>query len=462
MQVMVDREFSLFTLTEVGEILGSKTEGDPGFHRTSIRGVSTDSRTVRQSELFIAIKGEMHDGHDYLQQAFDKGAVAAVVNRSEVDSRSLVGPRYIVANDTIYALGELARCYRRKMPAKVIVVTGSNGKTTVKNLTYEILTSQEPAVKAQGNYNNLIGLPLSIFSLRLNHQAAVFELGMSARGEIARLSEIASAEIAVITNVGPVHLEFLRTIDEVANAKLEILGNIKPDGTLIVNGDDEILNRKLNGGDFRIIRFGLSTRNDIHPLRLQFDDFQMPRFEIGKSVINLALPGVHNVYNALAAFAAGMAADISAEKAAAAISAYRAEAMRSEVYRIGGVTLQIDCYNANPVSMKFALETLAHTHCEGRRIAVLADMLELGEAGPAYHEEIGDYARGQRIDRLFAYGPLSRSIVDRFGDGGAYFEDKKDLAVELIGSVKAGDVVLFKGSRGMALEEIVEKLKNKL
>ena len=459
---MTEERVSLFTVGEVGEILGSRVEGDLGFHRASIYDICTDSRTVKDGDLFIAIKGDTFDGHDFLDSAFASGAVAAIISRIEASKRNLRGPRYIAVDDTLFAFGELALHYRKKMHARIIAVTGSNGKTTVKNLIFEIIEKIGPALKSQGNFNNLVGVPTSIFKLTSEHKTAVFELGMSARGEIARLSEISSPDMAVITNVGLVHLEFLKNIDEVADAKLEIMEHIKPNGILIINGDDEMLNSRLGKVMRKTIRFGINGANDIRPEELRFDDFQFPHFRINGQDIHLQLPGIYNVYNALAAYAVSRALGIRSHIAAEAINSFHPNGMRSEIFRKNNVTLLIDCYNANPTSTRNGLDTLSKMKCKGARIAVLADMLELGDKSQMYHEEIGDYARSIHIDNIFAYGPLSRHIVERFGDSAFYFDNKQDLIENLIDFISADDIVLFKGSRGMALEEAVEAIKKSL
>ncbi|OGC94881.1 MAG: hypothetical protein A2W25_14080 [candidate division Zixibacteria bacterium RBG_16_53_22] len=459
---MVEKKTILFTLREVGEILGSISEGDPGFHRASIHGVSTDSRTIHQGELFIAIKGATYDGHAFLAQAMVKGAVAAVVNRDEAERRGLTGPEYLAVDDTLFALGELARHYRQKMPAAITAVTGSNGKTTVKNLIYEIISTHSPALKSQGNFNNLIGLPLSIFQLGEKHKFAVFELGMSARGEILRLSQISQPDIGVITNVGPVHLEFLKTIDQVAEAKLEIIEGIRGSGTLVINGDDENLKRRIGHIKPALLKFGLEDDNDFRPAGLRFDDARMPSFSVDGHEISVRMPGLHNVYNALAAYAVARTLGVDGRAAAAAISAFHAEGMRSEVVSHHGITMIIDCYNANPASMNYALETLSQMNCVGRRIAVLGDMLELGEQSAQYHEEIGRLAGELGIDYIFGFGLHAKYITDRFGSGGRHFESKEGLSKILLETIKTGDVILFKGSRAMALEEVVDTLKKSL
>ncbi len=459
---MIESSKALFTIREVGEILGSSSEGDPGFHQTPIYGVSTDSRNIEPDELFVALHGANHNGHDHIDEALEHGASAAIIEKKEASKRNLKGPKYIVVENSLYALGQLAKYYRNKIDARIIGVTGSNGKTTVKNLVYEIISNIAPSLKSQGNFNNLIGLPNSIFSLTEKHKYAVFELGMSARGEIRRLSEIASPDIAVITNVGPVHLEFLKTIEEVAKAKLEIIENLKSGSYLVINGDDKLLTKNLKKANLNIIKFGLAPSNDIFPSELEYDNDQKPHFKIDKYDFHPNLPGIHNVYNILAAMGVAKALNTDMKKAAEAINAFVPEGMRSEIVHVGGMTLLIDCYNANPTSMKFALETLSKINTSGRKIAILADMLELGEHASDYHKEIGSFAKNNGIDIVLAYGPLSKGIIEGFGKSGRHFTSKPELIKILTNYIKPDDAILFKGSRGMALEEVVKEIRGKL
>jgi UDP-N-acetylmuramoyl-tripeptide--D-alanyl-D-alanine ligase len=460
MPVMTTKIDFLFTISEVGEILGSNSEGDPGFRSTPIYDVSTDSREIKPGEFFVAIKGKNFDGHDFLGIAFERGAIAALIAKDK--SQGLSDPKYIVVNDTLRALGDLAAAYRRKMPAKIVGVTGSNGKTTVKNLIFDILSRKGPALRSLGNFNNLIGLPLSILKLRPEHQAAVLELGMSAKGEISRLGEIARPDVAVITNVGPVHLEFLKTVDAVAEAKLEIVDRVNDSGVLIINGDDIMLSSKMKKTSRKIIRFGLGTGNDIRPSGFEFDNRQLPCIRMDDVELKPNLPGMHNVYNVLAAFAVSRALEISSTEAAAAINSFQARDMRSEVIRKNGVTLLVDCYNANPASTKFALETLSKMRSDGNHIAVLGDMLELGKMARAYHEEIGKAARRLGIDFLLALGPLSKYTVESFGQGGIHFVSREALLERLLKIINTGDIILFKGSRGMVLEKVVDAVMSSL
>jgi UDP-N-acetylmuramoyl-tripeptide--D-alanyl-D-alanine ligase len=458
METMVEKKDILFTTDEIGEILGARMEGAPGFRRTPISGIKIDSRLVDSGDLFVAIKGENHDGHDYVKSAFANGAVAAVVARGTVEGKGITGDNLFVVDDTIYALGEIAKYHRGRMPARVIAVTGSNGKTTVKNLLYEIISRKASSIKSQGNYNNFFGLPLSIFQLKDEIDYGVFELGMSEKGEISRLGEIASPEVAVITNVGPVHLEFFNNLEEIASAKLEIVERIKSGGCLIVNGDDEYLRKAEIDGNLRLIKFGLSYDNDIYPAGLEFDENQLPRFKINGTDLRLGFPGVHNVYNAIAAYSVAVVEGIDPSIAADAIGGLQPEGMRSQILHKYGISFFIDCYNANPISMKYAIDTLSMMKCSGRRLAVLGDMLELGRSSEMYHREIGRHAKNAGLDHVMAYGKLSRYLIEEFGEGGEWFDDKMKLFSNLKNLLRKGDLVLFKGSRGMALEEIADRV----
>ncbi|MEE9554655.1 MAG: UDP-N-acetylmuramoyl-tripeptide--D-alanyl-D-alanine ligase [candidate division Zixibacteria bacterium] len=457
METTVSKANLMFTVGEISEILGSALEGDVEFRLTPLTGIEIDSRKVAKGGLFVAVKGERFNGHDFLDQAFARGAIAVVISKTETADKEMRREHCIVVDDTVYALGELARAYRNRFDLKVIAVTGSNGKTTVKNLIYEILSKNSLALKSEKNYNNFFGLPLSIFKLTDRHKSAVFELGMSAPGEIARLSEIAAPDVAVITNVGPVHLEFFENVERIAKAKLEIQQGIREGGTLIINGDDNLLRENI-GDRQKIITFGIGCGNDVHPENLGFDKFQNPSFTIDGIKFSSKLPGIHNVYNLLAAVTVAKTLGIDPALSAEAIAEYMASDLRSEIVKKDDITYIVDCYNANPVSMKYALDTLAAMKCDGRRIAVLGDMLELGKSSDDYHYEIGKYAKDKCIDMLFCHGPLSSMIAAGFGDKASYVDSKDELTRKLAEYVKPGDLVLFKASRGIALEEIVDKI----
>jgi len=452
----------MFTLGEIKKILGSTAQAESGLGDPEITSIVIDSRIAGPDSLFIAVKGENHDGHDFIDTAFSNGAAAAVISNEQARARELHGEKYIVVDDTIYTLGELARYYRDKITANIVTVTGSNGKTTVKNLIYEILLKVGPSIKSEKNFNNLFGLPLSIFRLDSSHKSAVFELGMSAPGEISRLGEISSPNVAVITNVGPAHLEFFANVDEIADAKLEIQNRIKADGYLVINGDDRLLMTKVDKSRVNMMTFGLDRSNSAFPENLKFDKYQRPEFTFDGKRIRSAFPGVHNVYNLLASLAVGRIMGVSSSDASDAVNAYKPSDMRSEIVEANGVVFIVDCYNANPISMKYAIDILARIKATGRRIAVLGDMLELGPSSEKYHTEIGAYAKKSGIDTLFCIGNNAVAMSDSFGKGAEHFDDKLTLSEKLIEFIKKGDLVLFKASRGMALEDIYKKVAGEL
>ena len=458
MQTMTENIISMFTLGEIGEFLGALTEGAPGARQIPIKGVKIDSREVNEGDLFVAVKGQNLDGHEFISQAFAKGAFAAVIAKSFTSNSPKENEILLRVDDTLYALGEIAKYYRDKAYAKVIAVTGSNGKTTAKNMIYAVISNHAKAIKSQGNFNNLYGLPLSIFGLSEDTEYAVFELGMSRSGEISRLGEIASPDIGVITNIGPVHLEFFKDLRDIASAKLELVERIKTGGVIIINGDDELLKSRDEINKLKSIKFGLSYNNDIYPTDLSFDNNQFPSFKIDGAEISLRYPGIHNVYNALAAYSVAVAEGIEKSLAAEALNRLKPEGLRSRVIDKSGISFFIDCYNANPVSMKYAIDTLAAMECNGRRIAVLGDMLELGESSDRFHREIGKHAKKAGLDILLGFGEFAHGIVEEFGKGGEHFKEKTELISHLKKILGSGDLILFKGSRGMALEEIADNI----
>ena len=451
-------ENQLFSVNEIERILGANLEGAPGILRSFISGIAIDSRSIKNGDLFVAIPGEKFDGHDFVISAFNNGAVAAIVNKSYQVSNLPDTAALFHVDDTVFALGELAKNHREKMNGLIIAITGSNGKTTVKNLIFHVLMGYANSIKSKGNFNNFYGLPLSLFEMNQDHQYGVFELGMSAEGEIRRLSEIASPSVAVVTNVGPAHMEFFDTIGDIAKAKLEIVENIKSDGSLIIKGDDENLINVLGEYKNNMITFGYTEDSGIYPVDLEFDENQLSSFTVDNVVFKSPLAGKHNVYNLLATIAVSKTIGIDLELVSERLANYVPEGMRSEVIEKNGIKVILDCYNANPVSTKFALDTLANMKADGRRIAVIGDMLELGEKSSEYHREIGTYASELQIDSLFSYGQLSQTITEQFGDNGKHFDDKASLLNKLTNFVREGDIILFKGSRGMALEDVAYKL----
>ncbi len=467
-----------FSRFELASGAGGRWLGEPP---DEVTGVCTDTRALAQGSLFVALEGEKFDGHAFLEEARSRGAVAAVVTERwaaahAVGARALGGGApalpLLAVRDTLTALGALARLHRRRFDIPVVGVTGSNGKTTTREMIGAILRARGPALKTEGNLNNEVGVPLTLFGLTAGHERAVVELGMNHPGEIARLTAIAEPRVGVVTFAGPAHLETLGTVDAVADAKAELYFGLPGDGICVANADDPRMLRRAQASGRSMITF--STRRgvggDVVVLDLLHHGADGLRFTlgIGHREVEVALPlvGLHNMANAAAAAAAATALGCSDREIAGGLATVRPVGRRLRVDELpGGVTLVDDCYNANPASVKAALATLADLAAGGRRaVAVLGDMLELGEAEVASHAEVGAAAAGV-AKRLAAFGPRSRATADAARQGG--LPDEAVLHTEslptLVAAVKdwllPGDVLLVKGSRGMQLERLVEALR---
>ena len=435
-----------------------------------IKGVSIDSRTIRAGELFVAIRGDRFDGHDFVPAVMQQGAWGALVGRTELEARSsrLSGLKNIVpVEDPLVALQEMASLHRRKFAIHVVGITGSNGKTTTKEMLACILKQKGPVLKNEGNLNNHIGVPLTLLKLTADHTSAVVEMGMSAPGEIATLARFIAPDVGVITNIGPAHLEFLKSMDGVAQAKGELLDHLRSDGTAVLNADDHyfaMLKKKFNGC---VLSFGIDARSDVRASGIQpgpdHTDFTI---ESNGSTANVRVRAVgrHNVYNALAAAAAAFAVGMSIDTVKAGLEDFLPVAMRSELKQVQGRTIFADCYNANPASMEAALATLISLRSGSRAIAVVGDMLELGTAAVDAHRAIGATAARLGVDVLITLGPLAKHAADGAIDAGMPKDRVQGVgswaeAAELLKKLsRPGDVVLIKGSRGMKMEKILEAL----
>ncbi len=436
--------------------------------RVEISGVSIDSRNIKTGELFVAIKGDRFDGHDFVSEAIRKGAWGALVERSALEIRqgSLNGIRNILpVEDTLLALQEMSLMHRKKFPIPLVGITGTNGKTTTKEMLAAIMTRRGPVLKNEGNLNNHIGVPLTLLKLNANHRSGVVEMGMSAPGEIDLLARLADPDVAVITNVGPAHLEFLGTTERVAEAKAEILSGLKPGGAAVLNADDryfDLFKRKWNG---RVLSFGIEHQADVSAADIHFGaDFTDCRITApgGQVNVRLRIVGRHNIYNALAASAAAVVVGMPMNDVRAGLDDFVPLAMRSEFRRIRGRAVLADYYNANPASVKAALEALASLAAGRKSIAVLGDMLELGETAPEAHREIGRVAARLGVGVLITVGELSKLMLEGAREAGMQKDrlfaarSHADAATLLEHHSGENDVVLIKGSRGMKMEKILE------
>lgn len=425
-------------------------------------GLSTDSRTCRAGEIFIALRGEKFDGHQFAATILTSGALAAIVDQSWFAAQAGAPENLLVVEDTLLALQQIGQAIRQRWGKTVIAITGSNGKTTTKELVASVLAQNQAVHKTTGNLNNHLGVPFTLAALQPQHDLAIIEMGMNHYGEIARLCEIAAPNYGLITNVGRAHIEFFKTLDGVAKAKGELFEYLHAhDGVAFLNADDPKLKTVLPS-QTKAISYGLHQPAQVQGQITGVDENGCVTLVWRKHNLHLAIPGTHNAINALAAVAVGEHFGVAPEKIRLALAGTPPVAKRMQILHRGAVTIINDAYNANPESMAAALEFLATLPAPGssRRIAVLGDMLELGEAALLAHEEIGALAKRLAIHAIFAYGPHMQRMVQAVGDAkwAEHFDDKAQLGEALSRSVRAGDLILLKGSRGMAMEEVIEKL----
>ena len=441
-----------------------------GKGEASVKGVSTDSRKIQKGEVFFALKGPNFDGHSFVEAVFGKGARAAVVEQAYADKSPGPGGPLILVDDTLKALGDLASYARRLYrETPVVAVSGSAGKTTTKDMTAAILSVSRPVMKTEGNLNNLIGLPLTLLGLTAAHGAAVVELGISLPGEMKRLSEMASPDVAVLTNIGRGHLKTLGSIERVAREKGELFRSVGPEGFKVVNLDDPwTVKMAEEAGKGRPVTFSLKDRADVRAMDYSVEEgFGGIRvtYEVrGERLkVRLNTPALCNVSNAAAAICAAVSLGATLKEAGEGLASGIAAHGRMEVVRINGLTVLDDTYNANPESVAAALLTLKRA--TGRKIAVLGDMRELGEASVNAHREAGKMAAEYGIDMVVAIGAFSKEITEGASSGGLSpgrvmgFGGKMDAVKALKGLLREGDSILVKGSRAVALEEVVETLK---
>ena len=446
------------TLKQIADWCGGKVSAR--FEHLRVSRMQSDSRKVRSGDLFVALKGAKADGHDFAETAINHGAVAALVSRPI--SEKLPS---IEVEDTLRAYGEIAAGYRKLTGVKVVGITGSVGKTTTKEMTASVLEAAYHTAKTEGNHNNNLGLPMTIMDMPENTEVAVLEMGMNHSGEMEYLSDIARPDLAIITNIGTMHIEHLGTREGILQAKLEIMRGMPDDGAGVFNGDEPLLWNIRAIGKHKKYSYGIEnhacdvTATDIVELD---DGVRFVVHGFGQQ-FELFVPmlGRHAVYNALAATTVGLLLGVKAEKIQARFSSFHNTGMRQKIYVKNGVTIIEDCYNAGPESTEAALDVLAGIKTDGRRIAVLGDMLELGNRSAAEHYRIGRLAVG-KADLLLTYGEHSVRTLTGAITGGMnpkntdHFDTHEDMAHMLKMRVSEGDVVLFKGSRGMRMEKVLQ------
>ena len=430
----------------------------------TVRGVSIDSRTARAGELFIAIRGDRFDGHRFLRSAADAGCAGAVVRRDHNLAESVAGlfPGGVIGvQDTRRALGDLAGHCRSHMRAAVVAVTGSNGKTTVKRMIHHILSGRLTGTCSSKSFNNDIGVPLTLLGAGAGDDYVVCEVGSNAPGEVLALTRICRPDVAVITSVGPAHLEKLGSIERVAGEKASLLEGLREGGLAAIWGDSELLSRAVGGYPVRPIRFGASDACDLRLTNYQGGG-RSCRFELnGRLWVDLPLPGRHNAVNALAAIAVAQRFGIGQDEAAAALRGFEGVDMRLEWIDAGGGTIINDAYNANPDSVVAAADVLVS--CEARRrVIVIGDMAELGPTGEELHRQAGRQIAAQPVHLVIGVGPLGGLVAEGAGGDGMAaeaFGSVGEAAGAIGGLLQAGDVVLVKGSRTMAMEQLIAPMR---
>lgn len=452
MQPIALRRIQQWTDARVVGILGPDLQAS---------GLSTDSRTISKGDLFVALRGERFDGHDFVSRAVDAGAVAAVVEESWVEEQTGGTPGPLLAVPScLVALGTIAREYRKNFNVPVIGVTGTAGKTTSKEMIAAVLGQQYQVLRNRGTENNEIGVPQTLLQLDDAHETVVLELAARKAGDIDYLCSIAQPSIGVLLNIGSAHLEHFGSVERVAKAKGELLGYLDESSTALINVDDCVVVKEAKRTKGRLLGFSLRCESEYRGERLVLDQEGCGHFSLQHTNFDLRIPGRHNVYNALAALGVAGVLGVPLAACSEALSTFQSVSMRSDLQPQRNWTLLDDTYNANPDSVRAALDLLCSVSGR-RRIAVLGDMLELGPAGLDLHAAIGRHAAAAGVDLVMTTGPLSRrtaaaAAAAGLGDDGAvHYADVDELGRQLRAVLSAGDVVLVKGSRAMQMERIV-------
>jgi UDP-N-acetylmuramoyl-tripeptide--D-alanyl-D-alanine ligase len=456
------------TLERIVEWTNAVGEFDP---QVTATGYSIDSRSVAPGDLFFAVRGERLDGHDFVQSALERGAVAAVVEATRIEQLPKDLPLLGVEN-TLAALQSLGSAVRKHWGKPLIGVTGSAGKTTTKELVATVLSHKYRVLKSLGNLNNHFGMPLQLLKLEPEHDIAVIEMGMNHPGEITALAKLAKPDVGVVTCVAPVHIEYFKSIAEIARAKRELIDTLPDDGIAVLNADDDYVSRFGSHFNGRIVTFGINHPSDVRAYQVHSAGAAGSRFEAvtreGRFDAELPLIGTHNIYNALAAMAVGTAFGIPAQQSVDALRGVSAADKRGEIIAVGGATVINDCYNSNPKALESMIDALATMTAKGRHIVVAGEMLELGAQSETLHRQSGQHAARRKIDVVIGVRGNAKFIVDGAREVAAQTKTKtraeflptpQDAGEWLAREVRPGDVVLLKASRGVKLEQALETWK---
>ncbi|WP_019244137.1 MULTISPECIES: UDP-N-acetylmuramoyl-tripeptide--D-alanyl-D-alanine ligase [Bacillus] len=449
------------TLQQIAVMIGLKNDQ---FQDVDVKGVTIDSRKIEKGQLFIPFKGENSDGHKYVEQAIENGAAAALWQK-DVPNPPVHLPILLV-DDTLTAIQQLAKQYLNQTTPQVIGITGSNGKTTTKDMTASLLSQKYKVHKTEGNFNNHLGLPLTILSMPEDTEVVVLEMGMSSKGEIELLSNLAEPDLAIITNIGESHLLDLGSREAIAEAKLEIVSGLKEEGLLVYNGDEPLLQERLVNREGKMASFGKEKFNTIYPLDIETgSDYTTFTSNLYPEELKLPILGNHNVLNAMAAILVARELGVSFSEIKTGLQQLKVTNMRMEMLEgMHGAKIINDAYNASPTAMRAAIDLVSQLKGFQNKYLVLGDMLELGDDEVKYHQSIGEYIQEGAVHQLFTYGQLGAHIAEGakavLGEENVQsFLDKQHLINELKNRIGKDDLILVKASRGMKLEEVVHALQ---
>ena len=431
--------------------------------------ISIDSRTIERGDVFIALRGVRFDGHQFIKEAMEKGAEGVLIENGFLDQTGALGlgeKAIIAVEDTLRALGDIAKSWRKGHPIPLIAIAGSNGKTTTKEIVATLLEGSFRVLKTSGNRNNLVGLPLTLLDLRAEHDMAVVEMGMNVKGEIERMTEIANPDVGLITNISEAHLEGLGTFEELVRAKGELWYTMRPDGVIVVNQDDVNVMKCAEGYPGKRVTFGLEVTSDLMAQRVRIEGGKVVRFSLALrgEEVEVAFPmmGISSVYNALTGAAVASIFGVQLREIKDRLEGFKPFSMRMEIIRLdNGATIINDAYNANPRSMELALKVLSEIKEAEREIAVLGDMLELGRFSEEAHARIGEKVASLGVDFLLTLGERAEIIAKKARQKGlnedrvVVSKDYRDLLLRLKKIIQRGDWILVKGSRSMSMEKIV-------
>jgi UDP-N-acetylmuramoyl-tripeptide--D-alanyl-D-alanine ligase len=459
----------VFTVDEIIEATGGRI-----IKRSSgetFRGLSTDSRQISNAALYLPIIGERFDGHDFISDAIKDGALGSLVQSGlEEKIKAVSGDVTLISvNDTLEALGDIAHFWRKKFELPIIAVTGSSGKTTTKEMVAGTVGTTKRTLKNRGNFNNLVGLPLTLLEINAGHEVAIVEMGTNRRGEIARLTQIAMPDVGLITNIGPAHLEGFKSMDVVRKEKWDLFNNMGNRGTAIINNDDDSLREMAGRWKGKAVTFGIKNDADVRAEHISVHERTGTKFTLtiggASRELTMSTTGEHNIYNALAAAASSCAVGIEHDLICEGLQSFKPISGRMEILNLkNGAFLIDDTYNANPASVGVALKTLKDLKGKQKSTLILGDMLELGTWAEEMHQDIGGLIADTGVDTIFLRGKFSHAVAEGAVRKGLksnqiYFpETAEEIATHLRQHFKKGDWVLVKGSRNMKMEEIVQEL----